>query len=53
MSRTRKKPYTKSKRFDKSCRSNGGCPYCEGNRMHKHYKKLQTLQNNLKEYNEN
>jgi hypothetical protein len=33
-----RKPYTKSKRFDKSCRCHGGCPYCEGNRTHKHKK---------------
>lgn len=33
MSRSYKKPYTKSKRFDASCRCNGGCPWCEGNRM--------------------
>lgn len=32
MSRTIKRPYTKSKQFDKSCRNHGGCPYCEGNR---------------------
>jgi hypothetical protein len=38
MSRTVKKAYRKSKRFDKSCRSNGGCSYCEGNRLYKHRK---------------
>lgn len=38
MSRTIKKPYTKSKRFDKSCRNNGSCSYCRGNRLHKHAK---------------
>ena len=32
MSRTYKRPYTKSKRFDKSCRCHGGCGWCEGNR---------------------
>lgn len=34
MSRSKKKPYTKSKRFDTSCRSHGGCPWCEGNHDH-------------------
>lgn len=29
-----RKPYRKSKRFDKTCRNHGGCPYCEGNRKH-------------------
>ena len=26
-------------KFDRTCLSHGGCPYCEGNRLHK-YKKL-------------
>ena len=34
MSRTYKKPYTGSKRFDRSCRSNKGCPACEGSRLY-------------------
>jgi len=34
MSRTRKQPYTKSKRFDKTCRNGGSCPYCAGNRQY-------------------
>ena len=34
MSRSRKRPYTGSKRFDASCRSHGGCPWCERNRQH-------------------
>jgi hypothetical protein len=34
MSRTYRKPYTGSKRFDASCRCHGGCPRCEGNRKH-------------------
>ena len=40
MSRTFKKPYTKSKRFDKTCRNHGSCPWCLGNRMHKIRKKI-------------
>lgn len=38
MSRTVKKSYTGSKRFDKTCRSHGGCPHCESNRLR--YKKI-------------
>lgn len=34
MSRTVKRPYTKSKRVDRSCRCHGGCPYCASNRLH-------------------
>ena len=48
MSRTFRKAYTKSKRFDKSCRNHGGCPYCEGNRLHKH-KKQPTVEQELKQ----
>ena len=40
MSRTQRKPYTKAKAFDASCRCHGGCPYCLRNRMHK-YKKAE------------
>lgn len=47
MSRTYRKPYTKSKRFDKTCRSNGGCNYCYENRMYKHFKKI-SLKEELK-----
>jgi len=32
MSRTYKKAYTGSKRFDSSCRNHGSCPYCKANR---------------------
>lgn len=30
----KRKPYRKSKRFDRSCRNHGGCPYCEDNRTY-------------------
>jgi hypothetical protein len=40
MSRTFKKPYQKSRRFDKTCRCHGGCPWCLGNRMHGHAKRI-------------
>lgn len=33
MSRSRKKPYTGSKRFDRSCRNHGSCNYCKANRL--------------------
>ena len=39
MSRTRKKPYTKSKSFDKTCRNNGSCPHCKANRQYKNKKR--------------
>lgn len=33
MSRTVKRPYTGSKRFDPQCRCHGGCMYCESSRL--------------------
>lgn len=30
----KRKSYRNSKAFDRSCRNHGGCPYCEGNRLH-------------------
>lgn len=33
MSRSRKRPYTGSKRFDRTCRNHGSCPWCRGNRL--------------------
>lgn len=40
MSRTIKRPYRKSRAFATSCRSHGGCPWCEGNRTHATAKRL-------------
>jgi hypothetical protein len=34
VSRTRKREYTGSKRFDPSCRNRGSCPWCENGRQH-------------------
>lgn len=52
MSRTVKQAYRKSRRFDKTCRCHGGCPYCEGNRMHKHDKKDQESLHGLRILND-
>jgi hypothetical protein len=30
----KRKPYYRAGKCDKSCRPNGGCPWCRGNRMH-------------------
>lgn len=50
MSRTKKKPYSKSKRFDKSCRNNGTCAYCYNNRMHKVLKKIYPIEPEIKAF---
>ncbi len=34
----KRKPYFDSRRFDYSCRNHGTCPWCYGNRTHKHKK---------------
>lgn len=31
-----RKPYRKAKAVDSHCRNHGECPYCQGNRQHKH-----------------
>lgn len=43
MSRSIKKPYTKSKRFDKTCRCNGGCDWCKGNRLYQSNKEIEKI----------
>ena len=51
MSRTSKKPYTGSKRFDTTCRCHGGCSYCYSNRMYNTIKKIYLLSIDVKENN--
>ena len=31
----KRKPYLRSKRFDRSCRNHGSCPWCRDGRAHK------------------
>lgn len=52
MSRTIKRPYTKSKQFDKTCRSNGYCPYCKNNRLFGTYRAIEHTNKDLKEVKE-
>lgn len=47
MSRTNKKPYTGSKRFDTTCRNHGSCSWCYSNRMHKVLKKIRPIKEEL------
>jgi hypothetical protein len=35
-----RKPFRRSKAFDRTCRNHGSCPYCRGNRQHAHRKRL-------------
>lgn len=50
MSRTLRAPYRKSRRYFASCRSHGGCPYCEGNRMHRHFRWLARAMASLRDW---
>jgi hypothetical protein len=45
----KRKPYYRSKRFDRSCRNHGGCPYCESNRLHKHKVKEEAIEQQIEE----
>lgn len=31
-----RRPYHQSKRFDRTCRNHGSCPWCRANRLHRH-----------------
>lgn len=35
----KRKPYRGGKACDPMCRNHGGCPWCEGGRLHKHKKR--------------
>jgi hypothetical protein len=36
----RRKQYSDTRQFDKSCRSHGDCPWCQGKRKYKHKRRL-------------
>jgi hypothetical protein len=50
MARTRRKPYTKSKRFDRSCRNHGGCPYCLNTRTYNDRRRRRAADAELEEF---
>lgn len=50
MSRTNRRPYTKSKRFDTSCRSHGSCTYCRNNRLYRDRRDSAAATEQLKEF---
>lgn len=47
--REHRKPYTKSKAIDKTCRNHGDCPYCKGNRLYQAQKELDKADDKLKD----
>lgn len=46
----KRKQYKGAKLVCMSCRNNGGCSYCEGNRKYKNEKRMQTAQQKANEY---
>jgi hypothetical protein len=38
--RERRKRFYRAKAVSMSCRCHGSCPWCRGNRMHKHLKRI-------------
>lgn len=46
----RRKPYRGAKAIDRSCRNHGGCPWCEGNRLHKYRAEVARMKLEEKEY---
>lgn len=48
MSRSYKKqPYRASRRFDKSCRCHGSCPWCRNNRLYNDKRRRQAADDEL------
>lgn len=45
-----RKPYRKSKRFDRTCRNHGSCPYCAANRLHKFELAKEVAEEEIEEY---
>lgn len=50
MSRTKRKPYTKSKDIDRTCSCHGSCPWCQGNRLAKLNAKIKVLKAEVEEW---
>lgn len=45
----KRKPYHGSKAFDRSCRTGGNCPWCEGNRRVQELKLKEKIRTDAKE----
>lgn len=44
-----RKPYYGSKAIDRTCRNHGTCKHCEGNRLYKNTKRLQRMDDKMKD----
>jgi hypothetical protein len=47
-----RRPHYGAKSFDRSCHSNGGCPVCEGNRMHRDRVREEDAEGQVREWEE-
>lgn len=45
----KRKPYSGNKAIDRSCRNNGGCGFCEGNRLYQTNKALERMKQEEKQ----
>lgn len=50
MGKERRKPYYRSKQFDRSCRPNGGCPWCARDRQIQILRELERVEEAMKDY---
>jgi hypothetical protein len=39
-----RKPYHRSRAFDRTCRPGGSCPWCHGGRLHKHKRRESVME---------
>ena len=46
----KREPYRGAGKCDRTCRPNGGCPYCERGRLHNNEKKLKTAKEKENEF---
>jgi hypothetical protein len=49
VSRTTKRPYRGSRRFDRTCRCHGSCSWCRGNRTIQTQRAVSAVQAQLRE----
>ena len=45
----RRKPYRGAKRFDRTCRNHGSCPWCERNRLANFRRRLEAAQRDMRD----
>ena len=46
----KRKKYKGSKAIDKTCRNHGGCPWCLENRMYQDLKRMEDMDDQMKEW---